>query len=156
MLQIAGISTLLDFWARGSHGCSRGNESGVAGCAATSVFGRDFAGGAHREQQRYYIDLDEYDRLVGRPKDKDYPPYMSFDAERGGFVVRNPLTGKKKRFPPTKEADARIVATAVAKLVEKERLAALLDAGKPTIAGIIEAWKRDRLAFMPWDDAILH
>lgn len=86
---------------------------------------------------------------MARPKKNDFPPYMSPDGDRGGFVVRNPLTGKKKRF--NDEDTARKAATALAKYVELEKQARALDAGRPTVAGLVDAWKRDKLQFQPWD-----
>ena len=86
---------------------------------------------------------------VGRPKKNDYPKYMTFDRQRKRFVVTNPLTGKKKRFP--EEQQAREAALLLAEYVEQERLARLMDAGRPTIAGLVDAWKRDRLQFQAWD-----
>jgi integrase len=69
--------------------------------------------------------------------------------ERGGYYVRNPLTGKKRRF--SNEATAREAAALLAKWVEQERQARLLDAGRPRIAGLVDAWERDRMQFEPWD-----
>jgi enterobacteria phage integrase len=85
---------------------------------------------------------------VGRPKQHDFPSYMTVD-ERGGYYVRNPLTGKKRRF--SDEATAREAAALLAKWVEQERQARLLDAGRPRIAGLVDAWGRDRMQFEPWD-----
>lgn len=88
---------------------------------------------------------------VGRPKKNDYPLYMTRDGDRGAFMVRNPLTGKKKRF--VDEALAREAAKLLAEWVDQERKLQALDAGRPTIANLVTTWLRDRTQFMPWDDA---
>lgn len=83
---------------------------------------------------------------------------MTADIDRGGFVVRNPLNGKKSRF--TDEDKARKAAISLGGWVDDERQAKLLDAGRPTIAGLVDWWQRDRMQFMPWDEgtraAVLH
>jgi enterobacteria phage integrase len=76
--------------------------------------------------------------------------YMTVDGDRGGFAVRNPLTGKKRRFAKEEEANARQSATDLAEWVEKERNARLMDMGMPTIAGVVQGWRREQLRFMPW------
>lgn len=82
-------------------------------------------------------------------KQNDFPTYMTPDGDRGGFFVRNPLNGKKKRFT---DADAaRKAAEALAKYVDLERQARALDDGRPTVASLVDAWKRDKLQFQPWD-----
>ena len=86
---------------------------------------------------------------MGRPNSRGYPPYMRADASRGGWVVANPVTGKRRRF--SDEAKARETAVLLAEWVEKERQARTLDAGLPTIAGLVDRWKTDCLPFMPWD-----
>jgi hypothetical protein len=86
---------------------------------------------------------------VGRPKGNDYPPYMTVDGDLGRFVVRNPITGKKKRFAD--ETQARAAALKLAEWVEQERKAEAFDAGRPTIKHLVKWWKRDRLQSMPWD-----
>lgn len=86
---------------------------------------------------------------VGRPKTHDLPPYMTVDG-RGGYFVRNPLTQKLKRFGD--EMTAREAANLLALWVEKERQARLFDAGRPRIAGLVDAWERDRIRFEPWDE----
>jgi hypothetical protein len=35
---------------------------------------------------------------MGRLKIHSLPAYMTFDRDRGGYAVRNPLSGKKQRF----------------------------------------------------------
>lgn len=87
----------------------------------------------------------------GRPKNNDFPPYMTVDGDRGGFVVRNPANGKKKRFSVDKETEARAIATTLSKWVDKERQAEALDAGRPTVAGLVDLWRQIRLPYMPWD-----
>lgn len=86
---------------------------------------------------------------LSRPKKHNYPPYMTPSGRDGSWFVRNPITGKKKRF--TDEALAREAAEALAAWVEKERMLRLLDAGRPTVAGLVDRWEQDRLQFMPWD-----
>lgn len=88
---------------------------------------------------------------VGRKKNNDLPDYMGPDCDRGGFLVRNPLTGKRKRFARDQEALAREAAKRLAAWVDREKSARALDLGKPTIAGLVDRWKTDRLQFMPWD-----
>jgi integrase len=75
---------------------------------------------------------------------------MYLDADRGGYAVRNPITGKKKRF--SDEGKARKMAGLMAEWVAAERQAQAFDAGKPKIAGTVDAWIRDRMPFMPWDE----
>jgi hypothetical protein len=88
---------------------------------------------------------------MARPKiNEDFPTYMTTDGDRGGYIVRNPISGKKRRFVKEAEAQARSSAIDVAEWVEKERQAQLCDAGQPTIKGVIQAWREDRLRFMPW------
>lgn len=88
---------------------------------------------------------------MGRPKKTDYPPYMSTDGDRGGFVVRNPINGKKKRYSADQEADARRTATLLAEFVEQRRRRVLLESGLPTLAVLIDRWTLERLPLMPWD-----
>lgn len=90
---------------------------------------------------------------VGRPRKHDFPPYMYPDGDRGGFVVINPLTRKKKRFGADEEDQARETAALIAELVEKKRQKDLLDAGKPTIAMLVDRWKAERMPLQPWDDS---
>jgi hypothetical protein len=88
---------------------------------------------------------------MARPKTfVDFPMYMTVDGDRGGYVVRNPLTGKKRRFVKEEEEQARRSAADLVVWVDRERQAQLLDAGLPTIKGVIQAWREDRLRFMPW------
>jgi enterobacteria phage integrase len=89
---------------------------------------------------------------MARPKFHSFPPYMTVDGDRGGYMVRNPLNNKKRRFAKAEEAKARASALLLAEWVDKERHARLLDAGKPTIKGVIEAWRQDELRFMPWSE----
>lgn len=88
---------------------------------------------------------------MGRPKKNDYPPYMTVDGDRGGFAVRNPISGKKKRFMPTQEAEARDLATRLVAFVEQRRRRMLFESGMPTVAMLIDRWKLERLPLMPWD-----
>jgi enterobacteria phage integrase len=89
---------------------------------------------------------------MARPKILGFPTYMTVDGDRGGYIVRNPLTGKKRRFLKEAEGQARSSAADLAVWVERERQAQLLDAGKPTIKGVIQAWREDQLPFMPWSE----
>lgn len=89
--------------------------------------------------------------IMGRPKNNDYPPYMTVDGDRGGFVVRNPINGKKKRYSPGQEAEARKTAALLAEFVENRRRRTLLEAGLPTVATLIDRWTAERLPLMPWD-----
>lgn len=90
-------------------------------------------------------------KKMARPKRHPYPDYMTVDGDRGGFIVRNPITGKRKRFRPDQEELARQTATRLAEWVRHERQMRELTTGRPTIAGLVEKWKADRLQFMPWD-----
>ena len=56
---------------------------------------------------------------MGRPKGTDYPPYMTVDGDRGGWIVRSPITGKKKRF--NDEGQARAAAIKLHQWIENER-----------------------------------
>jgi hypothetical protein len=95
---------------------------------------------------------------VGRPKKNDFPPNMTTDGGRGGYYVRNPITGKRKRFAD--EALARKAAEQLAIWLEGERRMKALDDGRPTVAALVDWWKKDRMQFMPWDEgtraAVLH
>lgn len=88
---------------------------------------------------------------VGRPKNNDYPAYMTTDGDRGGFLVRNPVTGKKKRFPPNREAEARKAADLLGQWVEARRQKDLLDAGRPKLNDVINRFQHEQLPRMPWD-----
>jgi hypothetical protein len=90
---------------------------------------------------------------MGRPKNNDYPPYMTVDGDRGGFIVRNPVNGKKKRYAAAKEADARKAAERLGELVTQRSTRLLLEAGRPTVGGLVDRWKVERLPLMPWDDS---
>lgn len=87
---------------------------------------------------------------VGRPRTyDDHVDYMTFDRHCGKYVVRNPISKKKRKFD---DKDKAIEAARLLKeWVETERQAQALDAGKPTISGLVDAWKRDKLQFQPWD-----
>lgn len=86
---------------------------------------------------------------MSRPKKNDYPRYMLPDKRRGGFIVRNPLTGKQKSF--VDEETARKAALALAELVENERRISAFDRGLPTVADLVELWTTECLKHMPWD-----
>lgn len=87
---------------------------------------------------------------MGRPKKNDYPPYMIPDRRRGGFLVRNPITGKQKSIRD--EDKARRAAEALGKWVESQRQIDKFDAGLPTIGALVDEWKRNKLQFRPWDE----
>jgi enterobacteria phage integrase len=87
---------------------------------------------------------------VSRPKKNKYPDYMTAgERGRGGFRVRNPITGKRKRFAT--EEEARRAAALLAEWVKQERQLQALDSGRPTIARLVKWWISDRLPFQPWD-----
>lgn len=90
---------------------------------------------------------------MGRPKTTDYPDYMSDDGDVGGFVIRNPITKKKKRYSRDQEAEAREAAQLLGKWVDNERRKKLLDAGKPKVDDLIIGFKNDTLDHQPWDDS---
>lgn len=87
---------------------------------------------------------------MGRPKKYDHPPNMTFDTACGRWVVRNPETGRKKKF--SEEEAARRAVKALNELLEKHRKLDAIEAGRPTIASLVAKWKEDRLQFMPWDE----
>ncbi len=89
---------------------------------------------------------------MGPKKENDFPTHMSPDFDRGGFVVRNPITRKRKRFGPAQEADARKAAKIIGEWVDRERRAREMDEGKPKIGALVDRWKTDRMPFMPWDE----
>lgn len=87
---------------------------------------------------------------MGRPKKYKFPDHMTFDVSANRYVVRNPATGKKKKF--ASEAKARQAAEAVAALLEVERQRNARDEGRPTIALLVRKWIDDRLPFQPWSE----
>lgn len=88
---------------------------------------------------------------VGRPKKNDFPPYMTADGDRGGFVVRNPVTGKKTRFSASQEALARQTAERLGEWIQAKRRQEALDAGRPTVKQLVTRWREERLPLQPWD-----
>lgn len=90
---------------------------------------------------------------VGRPKNNDYPPHMTPDGGRGGFFVRNPINGKKKRFRADQEQEARTLALRLGELLEIRRQRTLLDAGRPKIGQYVDTWLKERLPLQPWDES---
>lgn len=89
-------------------------------------------------------------RDMGRPKTYKHPPNMTFDVTANRFVVRNPATGKKKKFED--EDTARKAAEALAIWLEIERQRKTLEQGRPTIGGLVQKWQDDRLPFQPWSE----
>lgn len=87
---------------------------------------------------------------MGRPKTYDFPPNMTVDKADGRFSVRNPLTGKRKKFAPEDEAAARRAATALNEWLQTERALAALQNGKPTINSLVAKWIEDKVPLMPW------
>lgn len=90
---------------------------------------------------------------MARPKNNDRPAYMWPDGDRGGWVVVNPLNGKKRRFTADQEALARETAAVLNQYVEKERQRALLNAGKPSLDEVVQRWIREQMPLQPWDDS---
>jgi len=90
---------------------------------------------------------------VGRPKKNDYPTYMTVDGDRGGFIIRNPVTGKKKRFSAEQEDLARETARLLGTWVETRRQRAALEAGRPTVGHVVGRWVEERLPLQPWDES---
>jgi integrase len=77
---------------------------------------------------------------------------MTVDGH-GGYYVRSPFKKVPSRY---KDREAAIeAAMLLAELVERERQARLLDAGKPTIAGLVDRFIADRIQFMPWKKGTL-
>jgi integrase len=87
---------------------------------------------------------------MGRPKKYNYPPNMTPDTERGMFIVRNPVTKKRKRFED--ESQAREAARLLNEWIHCEQQAKALEAGRPTIGGLVDKWVADKLQFMAWDE----
>ncbi|HEX5461868.1 MAG TPA: hypothetical protein VFX20_18030 [Steroidobacteraceae bacterium] len=90
---------------------------------------------------------------MARPKNNDLPTHMWPDGDRGGFIVQNPLTGKRKRFPPEKEQEARDTALVLNQYLETRRQKELLDAGRPRLNEVIDTWEREELPRQPWDES---
>lgn len=88
---------------------------------------------------------------MGRPKKNDLPAYMTVDGDRGGFIVRNPLSRKKKRFPAEREQEARDTALRLAEFLERRKQRMLIEAGRPNVKALIARWKAERLPYQPWD-----
>lgn len=87
---------------------------------------------------------------MGRPKKYDHPPNMTFDQAATLYIVRNPVTGKRKRFAD--EGKALKAVTALNKFLETERALRALEHGLPKISGLVAKWIEDRLPFMPWSE----
>jgi integrase len=85
---------------------------------------------------------------MGRPRTNDFPPNMTSDVARGGFYVRNPITGKRKRF--TDEREARLAAERMAAWVANERKDSAWNGGVATFALLAKKWLVDQLPRQPW------
>jgi predicted transcriptional regulator len=86
---------------------------------------------------------------MSRPRLDGLPPYVYYDKARDSYVVRNPLGEKKcRRFADREEAIKSALALAL--YIEKERQAALLDAGHPTVFNVVESLIDNQLAHEPW------
>jgi hypothetical protein len=72
---------------------------------------------------------------------------MSFDADRGSYVVRNPVNKQKKRFAD--EAQARAAALALAALLVNEQTLAAFTAGRGTVAQAVRAIIAEELPRRP-------
>lgn len=84
-----------------------------------------------------------------RPKQYQFPENMTYDVSCERYIVRNPRTGKKKKF--LTESDARTAADLLNEWLKYERQREMLDAGLPTISSLVTLWKQDRMPFLPWD-----
>lgn len=87
---------------------------------------------------------------MGRPKQHNYPPNMTVDVSDGRLVVRNPLTGKRKKFSPDKEEEALRTVNALNEWLQTQRALAALHSGKPAIDGLVTKWIEDKVPLMPW------
>jgi integrase len=89
---------------------------------------------------------------MARPKggSNDYPENMWLVQTDGLFRVRNPLTGKVKKFGREREQEARNTAKALNEWLKNERALRSLTAGQPMIDGLVVKWIEDRLPFQPW------
>ena len=88
-----------------------------------------------------------------RPKNNDLPTYMWPDGDRGGFVVVNPITGKKKRFTAAHEQQARDTAKLLNEYLEKRRQRQLLDAGRLKLNDVIDRVIKETVPLQPWDES---
>src|SRR5688572_31567382 len=86
---------------------------------------------------------------MGRPKSYDLPDNMTYDKTNAVWIVRNPLTGKRKTF--AEQSAAEQTAKKLNEFLRIERQRKLLDDGRMTWEGLIDAWNREQLPFMPWD-----
>lgn len=76
---------------------------------------------------------------------------MRPDGDRGGFIVENPVSRKRKRFKPGEERQARQTAEVLAQWVEVYRQKKLLDHGKPTLIHVIDRMIKEQVPHQPWD-----
>lgn len=91
--------------------------------------------------------------MMGRKNKTGFPAHMRKDGDRGGFVVINPVSGKKLRFSPGEEQQARETAEALALWVEQRRRREAFEAGMPTVSKVITSWLEERLPLEPWDES---
>lgn len=84
----------------------------------------------------------------GRPKKHEYPPNMTVDTTNDRWIVRNPISGKRKGFS-TEEAALKAV-KALNEWLETERALAALQHGRPTFDGLVAKWIEDKVPLMPW------
>jgi enterobacteria phage integrase len=85
---------------------------------------------------------------MGRPRTNDFPPNMTPDVGRGGFYVRNPISGKRKRFMD--EHAARTAAQIMAVWVENERKDTGYNRTVRYFGPLARKWLTDQLPYQPW------
>lgn len=90
---------------------------------------------------------------MSRPRKEGttFPQYM-YRGDRDDFVIKPPkgFGMTKTRYRKDQEELCRQTAELVALAIEKQRLARMLNEGKPLIAGVIDGWMRDKLEFQGW------
>lgn len=92
-----------------------------------------------------------YDIDVGRPKEHDFPVYMTVDG-RGGYEVRNPITKKKKRYSAEEKEEAEKDAKTLAEWMELRKQQEAAEDPRPKLNELIKLWVEERLPFQPWDE----
>jgi hypothetical protein len=85
---------------------------------------------------------------MGHPKIHDFPPYMTTDGDRGGYIVRNPITRHRKRV--RSEAAARKEALGLAITVAAERQKKKDEISHPTLGRVVAAYVENQMPYMPW------